>query len=320
MKLPEVPALDHAISLVEDQEVEPPEVHEVFVALLVHELPQPPRGRDDDLGPAPQQTLLLLEAHPAHDRHDVDVSVLRDRIEHVAHLHGEFTGGCEDQRSQRAAFPVEFHTRVSAGFSALVEDQREWGVVIRLLLGTLGTLVRITVTPTALALLDRLGFRIRRRLVRLFVPLREDPVEDRQPERQRFPAPGLRRADDVAPAFDGGIQAIVLDRRRVGELHVLQRAEQRGVEVELEPVGDVGASVEVHSVHHRAHAGSRVIVVVHLPPGILGVALGLGGERRGFAGVLRCGVLSLVLGVVIVGCIVGFVGEVSLFRVLVGVS
>ena len=92
------------------------------------------------------------------------------------------------------------------------------------------------------------------------------------------------------------------------------------MEVELEPVGDVGASVEVHSVHHRAHASRRVIVVVHLPPLILGVALCLGGERRGFAGVLRCGVLSLVLGVVIVGCIVGFVGEVSLLRVLVGVS
>ena len=91
------------------------------------------------------------------------------------------------------------------------------------------------------------------------------------------------------------------------------------MEVELEPVGDVGARVEVHSVHHRAHAGSRVIVVVHLPPGILGVALGLGGERRVFAGVLRCGVLSSVLGVVIVGCVV-VVGEVSLLRVLVGVS
>ena len=105
-----------------------------------------------------------------------------------------------------------------------------------------------------------------------------------------------------------------MDRRRVGKPQVLQRAEELRVEVELEPVGDVGARVEIDAVHDGSHPRRRIVVVVHLPTLRLGVALGLrGGCRRGRR-VRLCSIVAVVVGGGVVVVVV--VREVSLVGVV----
>ena len=103
-------------------------------------------------------------------------------------------------------------------------------------------------------------------------------MQDGQPERQRLARARLGGADHVAAPLDGGVQNLALDRRRVREAHVLQRAQKFRVQVELEPVGDVRAGVQVHAVHHRAETAGGVVVVVHVPPRVLRRAGRRGGD------------------------------------------
>eukprot|EP00982_Pelagococcus_subviridis_P013990 31300-Pelagococcus_subviridis.AAC.1 len=174
-ELREVPAFDHPVRL----------------------LPQPPGGSDDDLRAAFQQSLLLLEAHPADDGDDVDAGVFRHLFQHLAHLHRELARRGDDERAQRFPSAVELHPRGAASPPALVLDVRERVVGVRV--------VAVAVAAAVAVAVD--GFRVAA-LLRLLVALRQQPMQNRQPERERLPGARLRGADDVAPPFHRGVQAL----------------------------------------------------------------------------------------------------------------
>ena len=93
------PHVEHAVGLVEDQELE---VRELGVG-RAQVVEQPPRRRDDHVDAGPEGVLLRPHRHAAEDRRAGERRVDRERVELLEDLRGQLTRRREDQRAGPAA-------------------------------------------------------------------------------------------------------------------------------------------------------------------------------------------------------------------------
>ena len=107
----------HVVGLVEDGGLHPAEVD----GAALDEVDESARRRDDDVGTAVERRDLLADRQAAGDEAGRQLAGTGDRIDAVAHLHGEFAGRDEDQCTRAARGRS---VRVEAGEQGQAERER----------------------------------------------------------------------------------------------------------------------------------------------------------------------------------------------------